>query len=73
MISRHYLSLQGVLAERGRLTNADVRRIAKATRGEAIRYLSRLVGDGLAILTGRGRGAHYVPSRKLKRRRPSSS
>jgi len=68
------LRVRAVLAERGRLTNADIRRVAGYSRLEAVRLMRSLTKDGVARLIGRGRGAHYVPGPKLvsrgtKRRR----
>lgn len=60
------LRLQAVLAERGSLTNADVRRISGYSRGEAVRLMRQLRDAGLAVLQGRGRGAHYRPGPALK-------
>jgi ATP-dependent DNA helicase RecG len=59
------LRLQAVLAERGRLTNAEVRRISGYSRAEVLRLVRSLQDEGLLDLTGRGRGAHYRPSLKL--------
>jgi ATP-dependent DNA helicase RecG len=63
------LRLQAVLAERGRLTNADVRRLGGQSRAAAVRLMRELQNAGLAVLEGRGRGAHYVPGPKLARPR----
>ncbi len=59
------LRLQAVLAERSRLTNADVRRISGYSRREALRLLADLKEQGFVKLEGRGRGAHYRPGPKL--------
>lgn len=61
------LRTQAVLVERGRLTNADVRRISGYSRLEAVRMMRALVKEGLVILKGRGRGSHYVPGPSLPR------
>jgi ATP-dependent DNA helicase RecG len=55
------LRLSAVLAEKGRLTNADVRRISGYSRTEAVRLMRRLAGEKIAVLKGRGRAAHYIP------------
>ena len=59
------LRVQAILAERGRLTNAEVRRISGYSRAEVLRLVRALQGEGLLDLAGRGRGAHYRPSLKL--------
>lgn len=61
------LRIQAVLAERGRLTNADVRRISGYSRSEALRLMRGLREGGLVEIKGRGRGAHYVPGSNLHR------
>jgi len=60
------LRVQAVLDERGKLTNAEVRRISGYNRIEAIRLMRKIMADGHAKLEGRGRGAHYLA---LKKRR----
>jgi len=59
------LRVQAVLAERGRLTNAEVQRISGYSRTEVLRLLRTLADERFAVLRGRGRGAHYVPGPKL--------
>jgi ATP-dependent DNA helicase RecG len=59
------LRVQTVLAERGRLTNADVRRISGSSRTEALRLMRALADEGLVRFAGRGRGAHYLPGPRL--------
>jgi ATP-dependent DNA helicase RecG len=59
------LRIQAVLAERGRLTNAEVRRISGYSRNEVLRLLRSLSEEGLVVLHGRGRAAHYTPGPKL--------
>jgi ATP-dependent DNA helicase RecG len=59
------LRIQAVLAERGRLTNEDVRRLAQASRSEAVRMMKEMGAQGLVELKGQGRGAHYVPGKSL--------
>lgn len=60
------LRVQAVLGERGRLTNADVRRLSGCSRMEVVRLMNVLREGGLVELAGRGRGAHYVPGPKLR-------
>jgi DNA-binding IclR family transcriptional regulator len=59
------LRVQKVLAERGRLTNSQVRQLSGYSRAEVVRLVRSLRGEGLLEITGRGRGAHYEPSLKL--------
>jgi len=59
------LRVQAVLAERGRLANADVRRLSGYSRTEVLRLMNRLRERGVVSPSGRGRGAHYVPGPKL--------
>jgi DNA-binding IclR family transcriptional regulator len=61
--------LQAVLLERGRLSNADIRRLSGYSRAEAVRLMSGLRELGLARLEGRGRGATYVPGPRLRKPR----
>jgi ATP-dependent DNA helicase RecG len=62
------LRVQAVLADRGRLTNAEVRRLSGYSRTEVLRLMRRLQEDGFATLVGRGRAAHFTPGTKLVRR-----
>jgi len=59
------LRIQAILAERGRLTNAEARRISGYSRNEVLRLLRSLSEEGLVVLHGRGRAAHYTPGPKL--------
>jgi ATP-dependent DNA helicase RecG len=59
------LRVQAVLAERGQLTNAEVRRISGYSRTEVLRMMRSLAQERLVALRGSGRGAHYVPGLKL--------
>lgn len=63
------LRVEVVLAERGRLTNAEARRLSGFSRVEVLRLMRELVEEGKAELQGRGRGAHYVAGKSLKRPR----
>ncbi|MEW6074205.1 MAG: ATP-binding protein [Planctomycetota bacterium] len=59
------LRVLAVLRERGRLTNAEVRRISGYSRSETLRLMRVLRAEDLARMMGRGRAAHYVPGSKL--------
>jgi ATP-dependent DNA helicase RecG len=59
------LRVQALLRERGRLTNAEVRRVAGSSRAEVVRLMSALRRQGYAVLRGQGRGSHYAPGPKL--------
>ena len=61
------LRVQAVLAERGQLTNADVRRISGYSRTVTLRLMRALAEEDLVQFKGRGRGAHYVPGPRLGR------
>jgi CRP-like cAMP-binding protein len=61
------LRIQAVLAERGRLTNAEVRRISGYSRNEVQRLMRGLRDEGLVLLHGGGRGAHYLPGPEMTR------
>jgi ATP-dependent DNA helicase RecG len=62
------LRVQAVLTERGRLTNAEIRRISGYSRMEVLRLVRTLQEEGLVELVGRGRGAHYRPGPKIAAR-----
>lgn len=62
--------IEAVLAERGRLTNADVRRMCGYSRAEVVRLMRALRERGLARVEGRGRGAYYAPGPKLQQTVP---
>ncbi len=59
------LRIQAVLAERGRLSNAEARRISGYSRTEVLRLMRLLSRQGLVLLHGRGRGAYYAPGPNL--------
>jgi len=59
------LRILAVLRERGRLTNADVRRISGYSRSEALRLMRELRASDSVIIKGLGRAAHYVPGSDL--------
>jgi ATP-dependent DNA helicase RecG len=56
--------IRAVLAEAGRLTNAEIRRLTGLSRTAAARMMGSLIREKKARLVGSGRGAHYVASRK---------
>jgi hypothetical protein len=56
--------IRAVLAEAGRLTNAEIRRLTGLSRTAAARMMGSLIREKKARLVGSGRGAHYVTSRK---------
>jgi len=56
------LRVERILAERGKLTNAEVRRVSGYSRVRTVRLMKTLVEQGCAKLVGSGRGAHYVPT-----------
>lgn len=58
------LRIQAVLGERGKLTNAEARRISGYNRMEVIGLMHKIISDGHAKLVGKGRGAHYVSEKK---------
>ena len=60
------LRIEAVLAERGRLTNAEVRRMCGYSRAEVVRLMRSLREQGLARVEGRGRGAYYAPGPNLQ-------
>ena len=47
--------------ERGRLTNAEIRRLSGYSRYQVLKLMHSLREEGLVEVRGRGRGAHYVP------------
>ena len=49
-----------VIAERGAVTNADIRRISDSSRSEVVRLTRAMREEGLIEVRGKGRGAHYV-------------
>jgi len=53
------------LAEHGKLTNANYRRIFGVTRYVAVAELRRLVEEGVLELRGERRGSHYVPGPQI--------
>ncbi|MDE2906234.1 MAG: putative DNA binding domain-containing protein [Acidobacteriota bacterium] len=58
--------IEAILAERGRLTNADVRRMCGYPRAEVVRLMRALRERGWRGVEGRGRGAYYAPGPKLQ-------
>lgn len=61
------LRLQSVLLDRGRLTNADVRRISGFSRLQAHRLMMSLRKGKVAVLVGKGRASHYAPGPAIKK------
>ena len=56
------LRLLALLPERGRLTNAEIRRLSGYSRYQVLKLMRSLREEGLVEVRGRGRGAHYVPA-----------
>jgi ATP-dependent DNA helicase RecG len=61
------LRVQAVLAERGSLSNAEVRAMTGLPRQQAVLVMNRLRAQNLAVVKGRGRSARWVPGRRLAR------
>ncbi|MEW6667955.1 MAG: ATP-binding protein, partial [Thermodesulfobacteriota bacterium] len=61
------LRVQAVLLDRGRLTNTDVRRISGYSRSKVLRMMRELREKGVVSVSGRGRGAYYLPGNRLNR------
>jgi predicted HTH transcriptional regulator len=61
MTSTPAAALQLRMKEKGRLTNTDYREIFGVDRPEATRHLALLVKEGVLVLAGEKRGAHYLP------------
>lgn len=60
------LRVQVVLRDRGRLTNAEVRRISGFSRTEVLRMMKSLEAEKIVSIHGHGRGAHYLPGSRMK-------
>lgn len=56
-----------LIAEQGRVTNADIRRLLSADRHRARHLAQKWIERGLLRLEGRGRGARYAPGPALNR------
>ena len=56
------LRLIALLSERGRLTNAEIRRVSGYSRTQVLRLMRSMRDDGLVEVKDRGRAAHYVPA-----------
>lgn len=67
------LRLLAVLAERGRMTNAEIRRLSGYSRTQVLKLMRSLRTERLVEVRGRGRGAHYVPASRLGRPIPYNS
>lgn len=61
------LRVEAVLIGRGKLTNAEVRRISGYSRTQALRLVQALREDGVLEIRGKGRGAHYAPGPKARK------
>jgi ATP-dependent DNA helicase RecG len=66
------LRVLAVLAERGEVTNQDVRRFSGLSRTQVLRLMKSLLAEGAVALSGSGRGAVYRaglagPARKSTR------
>lgn len=53
-----------LLRERGRLTNAEIRRFSGFSRVQVYRLMKRLEENGEVRFAGRGRAAHILPAKK---------
>jgi uncharacterized membrane protein len=58
------LRILAVLQERGRLSNADMRRLSGFSRVQVYRLVKQLEAGGEVRIVGKGRGAHIVPGPK---------
>lgn len=56
------LRLLAILPERGRVTNAEIRRLSGYSRYQVLKLMRSLREEGLVEVRGRGRAAHYVPA-----------
>ena len=56
------LRLLALLPARGRMTNAEIRRLSGYSRSQVLKLMRSLRSEGLVEVRGRGRGAHYVPA-----------
>lgn len=57
------LRILTLLRQRGRLSNAEIRRFSGFSRVQVYRLLRRLEEEGEIRFAGRGRGAHVVPAK----------
>lgn len=55
------LRVLALLRERGRLTNAEIRRFSGFGRVQVYRLVRELEREGRVRFAGKGRGAHIVP------------
>lgn len=55
-----YRKIEEMLAERGYVTNQDIREILKVQRFTATRIAKKLIDLGLLVVQGKGRGAKYI-------------
>ena len=56
------LRVIALLSERGRLTNAEIRRFSGYSRTQVLQLMRSMRDDGLVEVRARGRAAHYVPA-----------
>ncbi len=56
------LRVLALLRERGKLTNAEVRRVSGFNRIQVYRMMKELEAEGKIRFSGRGRGAHMLPA-----------
>jgi len=56
------LRLLTILPERGRVTNAEIRRLSGYSRTQVLKLMRSFRREGLVRVQGWGRGAHYVPA-----------
>jgi len=58
------LRMLTLLRERGRLTNAEIRRFSGFSRTQVYRLVKQLEAEGEVRFAGKGRGAHILPVNK---------
>jgi ATP-dependent DNA helicase RecG len=60
------LRVLALLRERGKLTNAEVRRVSGFNRVQVYRLMKELEAEGKIRFSGRGRGAHILAARQKR-------
>jgi ATP-dependent DNA helicase RecG len=63
-----FVSIEPILQEKGFVKNEDVRKVLGMSRIQAFRLLQTLTEYGFLEKEGKGRGARYVPSKKMLHR-----